>query len=94
MTRSQRRRHLWMWLVLGPLGLAVIVAGLVVRHPPRRGAGHVSEIGQVRGEWVPTGAGVEPSHSQSRKFRRLSRTISPSPVRSSVREDNDGRDLP
>lgn len=37
MTRSQRRRHVWMWLVLGPLGLAVIGAGLAVRASTRPG---------------------------------------------------------
>ena len=32
MTRTQRRRHLVMWIIIGPLTLLGIVAALAVRH--------------------------------------------------------------
>jgi hypothetical protein len=31
MTRSHRKWHLWLWLVLGPLTAAGLVLGLVLR---------------------------------------------------------------
>lgn len=31
MTRCNRRQHLWMWIVLGPAALAVLLAGIAAR---------------------------------------------------------------
>ena len=33
MTRSQRRWHLWLWVVLGPMSLAVLLAAVFARRP-------------------------------------------------------------
>ena len=31
MTRGQRRLHLWMWLVIGPLAVAAVVLAVMLR---------------------------------------------------------------
>jgi hypothetical protein len=31
MTRQHRRRHLWLWLVLGPLALVGLILSIVLR---------------------------------------------------------------
>lgn len=45
MKRAQRSRHVWMWAVLGPLAMLLLVAAIMVRRAPLGERGHPSVSG-------------------------------------------------
>jgi hypothetical protein len=58
MIRSQRRRHLWIWLILGPLILLGFALGLSARRPaPVQDAG-VNKV--ATGATAGVSAGMTP----------------------------------
>lgn len=43
MNRAQRTRHVWMWAVLGPLAMLLLVAAVMVRRVPLGESAHPAD---------------------------------------------------